>query len=190
MGIDLPGEEKGILRSLNNWSGVSVAFLAHGYEILVTPLQMVRAFNVIASGGYLVTPRVLKNIEGERREKIFKKRILSPATVERMTSIMTRVVKTGTGKKAGIEGIEIAGKTGTTKKMRGKAGKERFYVSSFGGYFPANNPKVTMFVVIDEPRGAYYGGDVAAPLFKTIAEKLVIYLNVFPELDKKNEIRI
>lgn len=189
-GIKLPGEEKGILRTLRKWSGVSVAFLAHGYEILVTPLQMARAFNTLASGGYLMKPYVVKKIAGMQLDRSRKKRILSPATTERLTSIMTRVVKVGTGKKARIEGVEIAGKTGTTKKMRGKARKERLYVSSFGGFFPAGNPKVTIFIVIDEPRGAYYGGDVAAPLFKSIAEKLIVYLNIFPELDKKNEIRI
>lgn len=188
--IRLPGEERGILRELRKWSGVSVAFLAHGYEILVTPLQMIRAFNVLASGGYLVKPYVVKEIEGTNLKKDKKTKILSSSTIERLTSIMTRVIKMGTGKKTRIEGIEIAGKTGTTKKMKGKARKERFYVSSFGGYFPAENPRVTMFIVIDEPKGIFYGGDVAAPLFKSIAEKLVIYLNIFPELDKKNEIRI
>jgi cell division protein FtsI/penicillin-binding protein 2 len=188
--IRLPGEERGILRPLRKWSGVSVAFLAHGYEILVTPLQMTRAFNVLASGGYLERPFIVRKIEDTELKKDNKTKILSSSTIKRLTSIMTRVIKIGTGKKARIEGIEIAGKTGTTKKMKGKGGKEKFYVSSFGGYLPAENPRITMFIVIDEPKGAFYGSDVAAPLFKSIAEKLVIYLNIFPELDKKNEIRI
>jgi cell division protein FtsI/penicillin-binding protein 2 len=102
---------------------------------------------------------------------------------------MTEVVNTGTGKKARIPGMKIAGKTGTSKKItRNKSRKK--YVPSFGGFFPAGNPRVTMFVVIEEPKGAYYGGDVAAPLFKSIAERLLIYLKIFPELDKKNEIKI
>lgn len=189
-GIELPGEEKGILRPLSAWSGVSVAFLAHGYEILVTPLQMARAFNVLATGGWLVKPHILERIAGETPGKIKKTRVLSPATAERLTSIMTRVVKEGTGKKAGIEGIQIAGKTGTTKKIIGKENEEKFYISSFGGYFPAEDPQATIFIEIEEPQGAFYGGDVAAPLFKTIAEKLIVYLHIFPELDNKNEMRI
>ncbi len=195
MGIYLPGEERGILRPVKDWSGVSVAFLAHGYEILVTPLQMARAFNVLASGGYLVQPHVVKGIERARLKRGERVKILAASSRERLTSIMTKVVEVGTGKKTRLEGIEIAGKTGTTKKGwgkgKGKNGKEdNSYVSSFGGFFPAQNPRVTMFVVIDEPAMEYYGGEVAAPLFKSIAEKLLVYLNIFPELDKKNEIRI
>ncbi|MCK4766244.1 MAG: penicillin-binding protein 2 [Candidatus Aminicenantes bacterium] len=189
-GIRLPGEESGILRHVKNWSGVSVAFLAYGYELLVTPMQMVCAFNVPASGGYLVQPYVLARIAGEGPIKRKSARILSPSTSSRLTSIMSRVVKLGTGKKAQIEGIEIAGKTGTTKKMKGKGTQRKYYVSSFGGFFPARNPRVTIFVVIDEPSSAYYGGEVAAPLFRVIAQKLMVYLNIFPELYRENEVRI
>jgi len=105
---------------------------------------------------------------------------------------MEQVVQKGTGKSARIEGMPIAAKTGTTKRInRNRQGKESLrYVSSFGGFFPAKHPRITMFVVVNEPRGQYYGGDVAAPLFKSIAEKLMIYLEIFPELDKKNEIRL
>lgn len=185
-GIGLPGEEKGLFKSVKQWTGVSLQFIAGGYEIAVTPLQMARAFNVIASGGYLAEPYILKEVDG-----IFVKpnpgvKILGPAATQRMTGIMTEVVNSGTAKKTQISGINIAGKTGTTKII----GKDKKYVSSFGGFFPAENPRVTVFVVIDEPKGDYYGGDVAAPLFKSIAEKLLFYFRIFPELDKKNEIRI
>ncbi len=111
------------------------------------------------------------------------------STLQRISSIMTRVVDIGTGKKSKIAGIEIAGKTGTAKKI--KWGKYRkIYISSFGGFFPAKNPKITMFVVIDEPKNKFYGGDIAAPLFKSIVERLLIYLKIFPELDEKNEMRL
>jgi len=106
-----------------------------------------------------------------------------------MVSIMIDVVQQGTGKKAHIDGIKIAGKTGTTKKIS-RSSRGPKYVSSFGGFFPAHNPRVTMFVVVDEPKGLFYGGDIAAPLFKSIAEKLLVYLNIFPELDKTNEITL
>lgn len=189
IGITLPGEEKGIVNPIDTWSGVSLQYLSFGYEINVTPLQMTRAFNVIASGGYMVEPYIVKEIDGIPVEPPQKRKILSPGTVQRMKTIMMEVVLKGTGKKAQIAGIEIAGKTGTTKKIRRRSDKIK-YVSSFGGFFPARNPRVTMFIVIDEPKGSFYGGDVAAPLFKSIAERLLIYLNIFPELDKKNEIQI
>ncbi len=188
-GVKLPGEERGILNPLNKWSQVSIAYLSHGYEIAVTPIQMVRAFNVIASGGYLIKPEIIERITSKRMKEIKKVKILDRSTLQRISSIMTDVVNVGTGKKSRISGIDIAGKTGTAKKI--KWGKYRkIYVSSFGGFFPSKNPKVTMFVVIDEPKGLFYGGDVAAPLFKSIAEKLLIYLRIFPELDEKNEVRI
>jgi len=188
-GIRLPGEERGIFNPLNKWSGVSLAYLSHGYEIAVTPLQMVRAFNVIASGGDMIQPYILKAIAGVNLRKTEKKTILSPGTVLRMRTIMEEVVNRGTGKTTHIEDIPIAGKTGTTKKIRRNKRKLK-YVSSFGGFFPAKNPRVTIFVVINEPKGSYYGAEVAAPLFKSIAERLLIYLKIFPELDKKNEIKL
>lgn len=186
IGLELPAEENGILHPVKTWSGVSVPYLSHGYEIAVTPIQMTRAFNVLASGGFLMKPYVIKKIDGVFLKQPSRERILSASTVHRMRNIMQEVVNTGTGTKSRIDGIKIAGKTGTTKKI----GKSKKYVSSFGGFFPADNPRVTMFVVIEEPKGLYYGGDVAAPLFKSIAERLLIYLRVFPELDKRNEIRI
>ncbi len=189
IGIQLPGEEKGIFKPLNKWTGVSLQFLAYGYEIAVTPLQMARAFNVIASGGYIIQPYILKKIEGEFPKKKRKVKLLSPGTVHRMSAIMTEVVNTGTGKRSQITGINIAGKTGTSKRIQKNKNRGK-YVPSFGGFFPVENPRVTMFVVIDEPRGQHYGGDVAAPLFKSIAEKLLIYLKIFPNSNKNSEIRI
>lgn len=186
-GIPLTGEERGIFNPLKKWTGVSAAFHSYGYEIAVTPLQMIRAFNVIASGGYLIEPYILKKIDGVFLKRPKKQKVLSPHTTRRMVEIMMEVVNRGTGKTTRIKGINIAGKTGTTKKMRKDKDK---YVSSFGGFFPAEKPRIVMFVVVDEPAGQYYGGDVAAPLFKTIAKKLLIYLNIIPGLDKKNEIRL
>ena len=188
-GLYLPAEEKGILNPLNKWSGVSLDFLAYGYEIAVTPIQMIRAFNVIANDGYMIRPYIVKAIDGVVLKRAAPQKILSPGTVVRMKAIMEEVVKRGTGKTARIEGIPIAGKTGTTKKIE-KNKKTIHYVSSFGGFFPAKRPRVTMFIVIDEPKGQFYGGDVAAPLFKSIAERLLIYLKIFPELDKTNEIKL
>lgn len=182
-GIMLPAEENGILNPLAKWSGVSLAFLSHGYEISVTPLQMAMAFNVLASGGYWLQPQILLNTASQGQGR----KILSLHSQQSLTAILTAVVDRGTGKKAGIQGIAIAGKTGTARKV--KAGKyASYYVSSFGGFFPAGNPQVTVFVMIDEPQGMYYGGDVAAPLFKSIAAKIMLYLKLFPDKPDQKEI--
>lgn len=184
-GILLPAEENGILNPPQQWSGVSLAFLSFGYEIAVTPLQMAVAFNVLASGGLRVRPEILRSDGASAGGP----RVLSVANDLRLADILTAVVSRGTGKKAEIAGLEIAGKTGTARKV--EAGKYvGSYVSSFGGFFPAHDPQVTVFVIIDEPLGLYYGGDVAAPLFKAIAEKIMLYLKLFPDLPAQNEIRL
>ena len=188
-GIRLPAEENGILNPVARWNDVSVAFLSHGYEISVTPMQMIRAFNVIATGGYLVRPFIIKNIDGVGARPYKRTKVLSDSTARKMVSIMTEVVKRGTGKKTFIEGIEIAGKTGTAQKLKNGEYIET-HIASFGGFFPANNPRITMFVMIDEPRPLFYGGDVAAPLFKTITKKLLVYLNIFPQQNGMNEISV
>ena len=184
-GIRLPAEENGILHPPRKWSAVSLAFLSFGYEIAVTPLQMAAAFNVPASGGFQVRPEILHDETPGRA----RRRVLSADCSELLTEIMTAVVASGTGKKAGIEGLEIAGKTGTAHKI--KAGNYvGSYVSSFGGFFPARDPRVTMFVMIDEPLGLHFGGDVAAPVFKAIAEKIMLHFGIFPGLPAQNEITL
>jgi cell division protein FtsI/penicillin-binding protein 2 len=184
-GIRLPAEENGIVNPQQKWSGVSLAFLSFCCEIAVTPLQMAAAFNVPAAGGFFVRPQILcaGAPDGERE------RVLSAGSGEQLAEIMTAVVSRGTGKKAGIDGLEIAGKTGTAHKI--KTGKYAgSYVSSFGGFFPARDPRVTMFVIIDEPEGLYFGGDVAAPVFKSIAEKIMLCLGMHPGSAAQNEIQL
>ncbi len=184
-GIALPAEENGILNSPEKWSGVSLAFLSHGYEIAVTPLQMAMAFNVLAAGGYRQPPQILLHADGA----LTKSRVVSDAGQSALIGILASAVARGTGKKAAIAGIEIAGKTGTAHKVKG--GKyTSSYVSSFGGFFPARDPQVTVFVMIDEPQGMHFGGDVAAPLFKSIAEKIMIHLNLFTDLPDQKEIHL
>jgi len=184
-GIGLPAEERGILHPPERWSGVSLAYLSFGYEIAVTPLQMAVAFNVAASGGFRVTPQILRDAgpAGERE------RVLSPGSSEQLAEILTEVVRRGTGRRAAIAGLDIAGKTGTAHKIKGGryAGA---YVASFGGFFPVRDPRVTVFVVLDEPQGEYFGGDVAAPLFKAIAEKIMLQLGILPAQPAIREIRL
>jgi cell division protein FtsI (penicillin-binding protein 3) len=184
-GIRLPAEENGILNPPHKWSGVSLAFLSFGYEIAVTPLQMAVAFNVPAAGGVRVRPQILRDGAADGGSE----RVLSAASSEQLGEIMSEVVRRGTGKKAQIAGLEIAGKTGTAHKI--KAGRYAgSYVSSFGGFFPARDPRVTLFVIIDEPQGQYFGGDVAAPLFKAIAEKVMLQLGIFPGPPAVSEVRL
>jgi cell division protein FtsI (penicillin-binding protein 3) len=183
-GILLPAEENGILHPPQEWSGVSLAFLSFGYEIAVTPLQMAVAFNVPASGGFRLLPNILRD---RAAPPPAPPRVLSADSRELLTEIMTDVVERGTGKRAGIGGLQVAGKTGTAHKI--KAGRYvGSYVSSFGGFFPARDPRVTIFVMIDEPAGQHFGGEVAAPVFKAIAEKIMLQLAVFPRPDARSEI--
>lgn len=188
-GLPLPAEERGLLHPVARWSDVSTAFLAFGYEILVTPVQMTQAFNVLANGGYLMPPRLVTRVGERETARPRASRIISDLTRDRMVSILQGVVEKGTGQKAAIAGLDVAGKTGTAKKVvNGKYTKS--YMSSFGGFFPAGDPRVTIYVVIDEPQEVYYGGDVAAPLFREIAENVMVYLKVFPQNTAGAEIRI
>lgn len=188
-GLPLPAEERGMLHPVKKWSDVSTAFLAFGYEILVTPVQMAQAFNVLASGGVLLPPRLVLQVGADRLPAGEAPRIISDSTCSRMVGILQGVVTQGTGSKAEITGLDVAGKTGTAKKLiNGKY--SRNYMSSFGGFFPAFDPRVTIYVVIDEPQDIYYGGDVAAPLFREIAESVMVYLKVFPKRSSGEEIRL
>ncbi|MCK4890529.1 MAG: penicillin-binding protein 2 [Candidatus Aminicenantes bacterium] len=187
--IRLPAAEKGIVNPLKRWNRYSSAYIAHGYEIYVSPVQMIRALNVIASGGYLVEPKILKSIDGVLFRNSGTKRIISGNTSSLVTDIMVDVVDIGTGKKAALADLKVAGKTGTAKKY--KLGKFRkLYVSSFGGFFPVDDPEITIFIVIDEPKGLFYGGDVAAPLFKEISKRVIMSQNIGYEDQKLPGVRI
>ncbi len=187
--IRLPAVEKGIVNPLSRWNRYSSAYVAHGYEIFVTPLQMIRALNVIASGGYLVEPKILKSIDGVLFRNSRPRRIISEKTASTVKDIMVDVVNIGTGKKAGLSDVSIGGKTGTAKKY--KMGKFRkLYVSSFGGFFPVEDPKITVFIVIDEPKGMFYGGDVAAPLFREISKRVIMNLNVSSKGQENSGVKI
>ncbi|MDY0297582.1 MAG: penicillin-binding protein 2 [Acidobacteriota bacterium] len=177
--LSLPGNEAGLLKSTRDWSEVSPAFMAFGYEILVTPLQMARAFNVIAADGWMVEPRLLEKVEGVSLETPKKHRVISAYTARQIQTILREVVERGTGRKSRVPGLVVAGKTGTAKKVRNGEYTDS-YVSTFGGFFPLPSPRYTLFVMVDEPRTLYYGGDVAAPLFQAICERMRIFERVFP----------
>jgi cell division protein FtsI/penicillin-binding protein 2 len=183
-GIELKGEIAGILKPTNEWSGFTPVAMAYGHEVGVTPLQMCNMFCVIANGGFLLRPTILKEIrqgieitaKGEQVKVV--RRVISQTTADTMKSLMNQAVEHGTGKNAYMAGVEVCGKTGTahmvSKKGRGYLPNE--YIASFGGFFPKDKPRIAMFVMIDNPKGGrYYGGDIAAPCFKRIAEQIIAY---------------
>jgi cell division protein FtsI (penicillin-binding protein 3) len=187
-GIPLPGETGGILRRVEKWSMVSNASLSIGQEISATPLQVVRATAAVATGGLLVEPRIVERVLDEsgnvleapaRKEP---KRVMSEKTAAVLNEILKAVVVRGTGSKAALAEHVVAGKTGTAQK----AGRGGYiagqYVGSFAGYVPADRPRAVILVVIDEPRGEHYGGTVAAPAFREIAEATLRYLRVPPSM--------
>ncbi len=186
-GIDLPGEVSGWMVPPEKWSGTSIGAIPIGQEVAVTPLQVLRAYAAIANGGFLVRPHVVSEVispDGQtlisfRNEE--KKRVLSARTAELFTDILKSVVEEGgTGQSASVNGNEVAGKTGTAQMINPltkRYSKEK-YVSSFVGFVPADDPKLAIIVVVYEPKGQIYGGVVAAPVFRDIADKALSYLDV------------
>lgn len=184
--IDLPGETAGLLKNPKEWGKRTAASVSMGQEIGVTPIQMVSAMAAIANGGILMKPYVVSEIRDAHGQVIkrvlpsVKRRVISPETARTVTSILEGVVTDGTGSKAAIEGFRVAGKTGTAQKIdrRTRAYSTTKFVSSFAGYVPAENPKLAMIVVIDEPSGEAWGGTVAAPVFRRVGEQVLKYWGI------------
>lgn len=188
-GIELPAETNGIVRKPERWNGDSLASMAIGYEIGVTALQMASAFATIANNGVRVQPHVIKEIRQSNEEvvstaQVEKRDVVTPATARDMTTMMKQVVIDGTGRRARLNGYTVAGKTGTAWKFDEKLKKvsSAKYVSSFIGFAPADDPAVTIAVVIDEPKvGGRDGGQVAGPAFREIGQQILPELGVKPE---------
>ena len=183
-GIDLPGEQVGLVRPVSQWSKISIGALSIGQELAVTPLQLLRAFSAIANGGYLVTPRVTRQVVSPEGELLFsvplqRRRILKLLAVDRMKAALAMVVESGTGHRARLAGYSSGGKTGTAQKFIDGHYSKTLFVASYVGFAPLQEPALAAIVIVDEPRGdSYYGGTVAAPAFKQIAERALIHLRV------------
>ncbi|NOY65615.1 MAG: penicillin-binding protein 2 [Nitrospirae bacterium] len=184
-GVDLIGESPGIVKSPEQWSATTIGAMAIGYEVMVTPLQVLRAYAIVANGGYKVRPHVVSRVispEGliiKRNRGTRGERIISERTVRRIKEALRAVVsEDGTAPKASIPGNTVAGKTGTTKLVDRSTGRysNKDFVSSFVGMVPADNPLFVMIVVIWKPKKRFYGGEVAAPVFSAIAEKALSYM--------------
>jgi len=186
-GIELLGESPGELTPPARWSQVQVANIGFGQGISVTPIQLLSAYCTIANGGRRVHPHVVQLVRDARaHEERFgdtsQEQIISPATAERMRAALEMVVQEGTGTIAQIPGRRVAGKTGTAQKWTPEEGyRSGRYIGSFVGYAPADNPRLAILVVIDEPTNGHYGAVVAAPAFRRICERALSYLRVPPE---------
>jgi cell division protein FtsI (penicillin-binding protein 3) len=185
-GIDLPGEASGMLRPPELWSETSLSAVSIGYEVAVTPLQLLRAYSAIANGGFLVKPYIVSKIISPEGRVIYsfrpeKKRAISTKVAETLKEILVSVTQEGgTAATASVDGNRVAGKTGTAKLIDPETGmySNKKYASSFVGFVPADKPKVALIVVVREPKEKFYGGLVAAPIFKEIADQTLSYLNV------------
>ncbi|MBE7414547.1 MAG: transpeptidase family protein [Deltaproteobacteria bacterium] len=189
-GIDLPGEATGVLRHPKNWSKVSLHTISFGQGVSVTGLQMITALSSIANGGFLMQPYVVKSVKepGGRpvaeTHPVVVKRVISEDTARKLTNMMVEATgKKSTGELAALPDFEVAGKTGTAQKPDFKNGgyARGAYIASFMGFVPADDPMLAILVTVDEPRGEYYGGRVAGPVFREIAEESLAYLGVFRE---------
>jgi len=185
-GIDLPGEIRGILRSVERWSDYSITAIPIGQEVGVTCLQAIRAISVFANGGYLVRPHVLKKVESSDSSLLHSavtgEPLITSENIMTLNSILARVVsEEGTAVKAKIHGYSICGKTGTGQKFINGAYSHSKFIASFLGFIPLEDPKISILVNVDEPVGAYYGGAVAAPVFKEVAWRIMQYMQVPPQ---------
>jgi len=180
-GLELDGEVSGVLKNPVEWSGFTLPAMAMGYEVAVTALQMTMAYGALANGGLLLQPKILAGViepTGEIRrfnKTVVVRRVVSAPVAHTMANLLEGVVERGTAKTATIPGVRIAGKTGTAHKSltSGRGYARNDYIASFIGFFPANEPHYLIFVMLENPRTTYWGGYVAAPAFKKIAQRLM-----------------
>jgi cell division protein FtsI (penicillin-binding protein 3) len=212
-GAEMPGETRGLLRPVNKWSPTSIASIAIGQEVAVTPLQLVSMVSTIANGGVYLPPHVLMpgqldpTTPNQRPTPLqgapfkpspFKPgsdlpnplppgahRVLSTLTAAQMRKMMEGVVLFGTGKEAQLNGYSSGGKTGTAQKIDPATGKysKTLHVASFAGIAPVNNPVIAVAVIIDSPKGDYYGASVSAPVFADVAQQVLEYLGVRHDIE-------
>jgi cell division protein FtsI (penicillin-binding protein 3) len=193
-GIELPGENRGKLRTLDNWTASSIGSVAIGQEISVTPVQIISAISAIANGGTLYRSHVVKEIGGSTTLPLPQRpeptQVTDPKTAATVREMMEAVLLDGgTGKPAQLDGYTAAGKSGTAQKIDPKTGRysPTQYVASFVGFAPVNEPAVTILVVLDSPVGQHMGGNLGGPVFKHIAEQVLAYLNVAHDVPMNSE---
>jgi cell division protein FtsI (penicillin-binding protein 3) len=191
-GIELPGETAGMVHPLRRWLPSSIGSIAIGQEVGVTPLQMAAAFGALANDGVRIAPHLIREIRNAAGATVYRptpeqRRVISKETAGALRGMLEGVTLNGTAKKAQLDGYTAAGKTGTAQKIdtKTKTYSKTKFVASFVGFAPVNNPAVVIVVVIDEPGGSYHGGEVAAPVFRQIAEQILPEMGVIPDTDFK-----
>ncbi len=187
-GIPLPGEARGFLYPVKDWSKVSIAQIPMGHGVAVTRLQMLYAMGAIANGGWLMRPMIVNRLQEHDGSVVQRyaperiRQVISPkADAEIIEALKTVPTKQGTAPDAALKNYVVAGKTGTAEKVEHGAYVHGKYVASFIGFFPADNPQLCISVVMDEPKEGYYGGQVCGPVFRDIAERCASYLNIPPD---------
>lgn len=194
-GVPLPGEVAGIVHPVKSWSKVSIAQIPMGQGVAVTRLQLAMAMCAIANNGWLMRPMLVDRLEDRKGNvvaKFFPERV-RPVIGETAAKQMVQALKTvvspeGTAPKAALEHYVVAGKTGTAQKAGVGGYLQGKYFSSFVGFFPADDPQLCILVMLDEPKQGYYGGQVAAPVFKQIAERAANCLNIRPEIEAQSAV--
>ncbi|MEP4534198.1 MAG: penicillin-binding protein [Cyclobacteriaceae bacterium] len=176
----------------STWSGVSLPWISHGYELKMTPLQTLTLYNAVANNGKMIQPLIVKSVLKDNKQvesyqaKVLNKKICSDETLRDIRTMLEGVVERGTARNIKNERFKIAGKTGTAKKVKNGRYTSNYY-TSFAGYFPADDPRYSCIVVIDEPKGYHiYGSDVSAPVFKEIADKIyALEIDMHQEIPEK-----
>ncbi len=196
-GVELPGETRGLVKPVNRWSKVSIGAISMGQEIGITPLQLVSMVSAIANNGVWTPPRIVAGTaqpQGTPQQVVFQpgeqRRVISPLTAVEMKKMMESVVLHGTGRRAILEGYTAAGKTGTAQKIDPATGAySRWkHVASFAGFAPVREPAITVAVILDSPPGQHEGGQIAAPVFRRVAQQVLAYLHI-PQDIEPNSVR-
>jgi cell division protein FtsI (penicillin-binding protein 3) len=190
-GIDLPGEAKGLLKTPEAWSGLSLPIISFGQEIGVTALQIINAYSAIANNGLLLEPVIVKKVvsaDGKivyNSEKKIIRRAISEKVAKDLKDILFKVVENGTGQLARVSGYRIGGKTGTAQKRDPATGKysSRLYTASFCGMVPVENPQLTILVILDDPKTDYWASTTAVPVFQKVCSRSIQYLRILPKKD-------
>jgi cell division protein FtsI (penicillin-binding protein 3) len=188
-GLGFPGETRGIMLDLDEWTGTSIGSIPIGQGVALNALQLLQVYNTLANDGVWVAPRLVRaTVDADGNEEpvaaVASRRVVSARTARQMTAMMQNVVKAGTGARAAIEGYAVAGKTGTARKpdVHNRGYEEGAYISSFAGFVPGADRQLSAVVVIDEPRPVYYANLVAAPVFASITKYALRQLRIPPSV--------
>ena len=181
LNLDLPYSNNLFINNPNerSWSGISIPYMAIGYEMQFSPMHILTFYNAVANNGKMVNPTFIdmikkqNNVIYKNKVEVLNSSICSKATLDKVTPLLQGVVEYGTAKKIWTDNYSISGKTGTTVTNYSNSGEKKSYQTSFVGFFPSDQPKYSCIVLINDPKGNYhYGGDVAAPVFKEISDKI------------------